>query len=80
MNGFLKITLIGFIIIALYAVNNIIFDVLFNLDKEYLKNIAWSVLFSGFFTALEITLFRMFTGKLNVKLGINRTFGFRKNH
>lgn len=68
MNEFLKIILIASIVITLYVVNHILFDLIFNLDNAYVKNIAWSVLFSMFFTALEITLFRIFTGRLNIKL------------
>lgn len=67
INDFLKIILLGCIIIALYAVNNLLFFSIFHLDTAYVKNIAWSVLFCVFFTVSQIALIRMCAGKLGVK-------------
>ncbi len=68
MNKFLGVVVVLCAGVFLLAMNSVLFEQLFNLDMSYLKNTGWMVLFSCFMTAAQISLFRVVTGKLKIKL------------
>ena len=69
MNDALKIVLISCLIIGLYVFNHHLFDWIFQLDQDYMKNsLGWTLLFSSFFTAIYIAAYRIITKKLKFKI------------
>lgn len=70
MNYLLKWVLIICVVVFVFACNNILFDWLFQPSYDYTKNIAWSVLFSFFMTALIIAVFRLVAGKMKIKISV----------
>ncbi len=65
MNDFLKIVFATCAVIGLIGANAWLFNRFFELDMDYLFVAVITVFFM---TALEVTIFRVITGKLKVKL------------
>lgn len=69
MNDALKIVLVGCLIIGVYVFNHHLFDWIFQLNQDYAKNwLGWPMLFSFFFTAVYIAVYRILTNKLKFKI------------
>jgi len=69
MNDILKIVLVSCFVIFLYVFNHWLFNYIFALDQSLIKNsVAWPTLFSFFFTALYIALYRIVKGKLKFEI------------
>ena len=70
-NVFIKLALVGSLIIGLYVLNLNLFDLIFNPDYDLVKNYGYSTWFSFSMVALEVAIYRIVTGKLKIKITFN---------